>query len=999
MTIGETLSKAIKEKKWVEITYLNKNGEKTTYWIAIKDINSEKKTFHVSMFNNNKSLNTFESWISFERILSAMVIDLASYENRFDLAGKIESDLEAYDWLQYDMFNFNILNYYAECNYLDCDPSQKEYTCIDGIDLALLRKNKKISLNEIQEKRLIADIYKYDLKKADKKMYTLAINCFSIDMGKNKYVIAYYILTFNPEKRELVIDQTLRFNKSFLIEGRRHSLFNYVTMNLDDFTDDFINNFNDYQEMIIGNLRNGEMINTRPDIMLIERENVADLSSIYDYITEKYINNELNTPLKSFFGNIAKRNYIRRKEPSLVLYDKRININQMRVLYNAMKFPVTYVQGPPGTGKTQTIINVVISAFYNGKKTLVCSSNNKPVDGIVSHLVFKYKNEQVNFPYLRLGNFDDVKRATKKIKELFNFSTTQKPIDSLLNKIIITNDDQTKTLSNLLDIQEKRIDIEDCLENSQKLLSAFKDKRGKVIDVLTSKIEQLKKDLDNYPTTSNKDIVDLFKPLSENYLLQQYMYFKSIQYIQKLKLPRYHELIDICSIEDDDERATQFNSWTENDDNIRLLTDAFPIIFSTNISSRRLGRAEFMFDLVIMDEAGQCNVATALIPISKADSLLLVGDPNQLKPVIVLENEVNENLKKKYNISEKYDYKNHSILDIMIETDKISKYILLKYHYRCGRKIIDFSNQRYYNNALNLSYVERDGALEVLDVKNKNIKQKNEALEEATAIVDYLQRNKTDDAFIITPFVNQKDLITKMLSERGIKNIECGTIHSMQGAEKGTIIISPAISYKTSKNTFKWIKSNYELINVAVTRAKDKLIIATDKEVLEHLSDKKDDLYNLVKYATNNGKIIVPKNESVKLEIGLSNGSKFEDEFYETISHFCTCHKYFAAERNVKINKLFKNDPYLANNEQEFDLVLYNQGMFKKTPEIAFETNGGEHLGSVSRERSDNKKMEICKSKGIKLIFIPNSYVKAYEYIASIIMSLKDDKPLQESIF
>ena len=54
----------------------------------------------------------------------------------------------------------------------------------------------------------------------------------------------------------------------------------------------------------------------------------------------------------------------------------------MRVLYNAMKYPVTYVQGPPGTGKTQTIINVVLSAFYNNKTMLICSSNNKPVDGI-----------------------------------------------------------------------------------------------------------------------------------------------------------------------------------------------------------------------------------------------------------------------------------------------------------------------------------------------------------------------------------------------------------------------------------------------------------------------------------------------------------------------------------------------------------------------------------------------------------------------------------------
>ena len=41
--------------------------------------------------------------------------------------------------------NHNVLNYYIECNILDNDPSQKDYAMIPGIDLALLRKNRKVS--------------------------------------------------------------------------------------------------------------------------------------------------------------------------------------------------------------------------------------------------------------------------------------------------------------------------------------------------------------------------------------------------------------------------------------------------------------------------------------------------------------------------------------------------------------------------------------------------------------------------------------------------------------------------------------------------------------------------------------------------------------------------------------------------------------------------------------------------------------------------------------
>ena len=63
---------------------------------------------------------------------------------------------------------------------------------------------------------------------------------------------------------------------------------------------------------------------------------------------------------------------------------------------------------------------------------------------------------------------------------------------------------------------------------------------------------------------------------------------------------------------------------------------------STNISTARLGTANHTFDLVIMDEAGQCNCATALLPIARAKGLLLVGDTNQLKPVIVLEDIINQ---------------------------------------------------------------------------------------------------------------------------------------------------------------------------------------------------------------------------------------------------------------------------------------------------------------------------------------------------------------------
>ena len=54
MDIGEQISKALKEGKWLDISYINKKGETTYYWIAIKDIDFEKKSFNVLMFNDSK---------------------------------------------------------------------------------------------------------------------------------------------------------------------------------------------------------------------------------------------------------------------------------------------------------------------------------------------------------------------------------------------------------------------------------------------------------------------------------------------------------------------------------------------------------------------------------------------------------------------------------------------------------------------------------------------------------------------------------------------------------------------------------------------------------------------------------------------------------------------------------------------------------------------------------------------------------------------------------
>lgn len=803
-----------------------------------------------------------------------------------------------------------------------------------------------------------------------------------------------------------MLNKIPRVNHSFLIEDKRHSLGAYLDYSPEEFANKITSNFGAYVWECSEELRKsptlkpGEIVDELPEFMILERSLPANLRDTFNVIQEKNENGVLTYPLKAFFGDSTKRQNSRKKEPSIVIYDNRVNIDQMRVIYNSMKYPITYVQGPPGTGKTQTILNVVLSSFFNNKTTLICSSNNKPVDGIIEKLSFKYGDLDVPFPYIRLGNRNEIAKSTKRILELYKYQSIREPIDERIEQIKNTNNKNNKKLLDLLLNYEERKTIANQIESATKLIESIKNPSSRLYKNIQSQINILASKYKELPEVTEDDVKKNALSASENRAFKSYIYFESVKYIKKLKYARCEELISICEIEDDDDRVTAFNKWCTIDENIKILEDVFPIIMTTNISASKLGTANHLFDLVIMDEAGQCNCATALLPIARASNLLLVGDSNQLKPVIVLEDIINEKLKTKYGISSDYDYSKNSILELMRNHDNISKDIMLTYHYRCGKKIINFSNQRYYNGKLNLRYLQDEGGLELINVKNMNSKNKNENYKEAAAIVKYVKRNNLKDVSIITPFVNQSNLINKLLEVEHIEGVKCGTIHSVQGSEKDTIIISSCISPKTSKKTFEWIKNNSEITNVAVTRAKKNLVVVADVEALEALSnDKKDDLYNLVNYVKGNGRTIVPPNENITIQIGNSNGSRNEDMFFETISHFCSVNPTFKVERNVKISKLFSDDPILGKEKYEFDLVLYSRGMWGLTPCIAIELQGGEHFGNLRREHSDTRKHEICKEKGIRLIEIPNSFVKSYVTIKTLLENSSGPNVVQTSLF
>ena len=82
----------------------------------------------------------------------------------------------------------------------------------------------------------------------------------------------------------------------------------------------------------------------------------------------------------------------------------------------------------------------------------------------------------------------------------------------------------------------------------------------------------------------------------------------------------------------------QFNAWLHDTDHMKMFLRVFPVVATTCISAYKLSCPSPIFDMVILDEASQCNTAVSLVPIIRGRSLMLVGDPQQLQPAFHIGN-------------------------------------------------------------------------------------------------------------------------------------------------------------------------------------------------------------------------------------------------------------------------------------------------------------------------------------------------------------------------
>ncbi len=284
----------------------------------------------------------------------------------------------------------------------------------------------------------------------------------------------------------------------------------------------------------------------------------------------------------------------------------------------------------------------------------------------------------------------------------------------------------------------------------------------------------------------------------------------------------------------------------------------YPIIISTAISFMSSIESEYIFDYVIIDEASQVTIPSTIPLLNKCKNLVIVGDDKQLPPI--------EKYKTICNFDNVFDSNKESLITSFMKIYPDVVTTLLE-HYRCDPTIIGFCNLKYYNNQLIPFTTNREKqSLDIFFTSNENhMRRINHGMQngiynqrEIDVIDEILNENKYrnldhNEIGIICPYRLQADKLQRKYSD-----IECDTIHKFQGREKNVIIFSSVLDNKASTSEITFV-DNPNMLNVTVSRAKEKFILVTNEKAFESKGKEIHDLINYISYKSMNENLFKSK--------------------------------------------------------------------------------------------------------------------------------------------
>lgn len=267
------------------------------------------------------------------------------------------------------------------------------------------------------------------------------------------------------------------------------------------------------------------------------------------------------------------------------------------------------------------------------------------------------------------------------------------------------------------------------------------------------------------------------------------------------------------------------------------------VITATLVGANHYTIRDVKFDTVVIDEAGQALEPACWIPILKAQKVILAGDHCQLPPTI----------------------KSAEAAKTGLSTTLLEKcaalhpeaVVLLEEQYRMHQAIMGFSSAEFYQNKLkaHTSVAHRllfpgDMPVSFVDTAGCGFDEQQQGTsvanpEEAVFLLKHLNKlvgNLTDTAnfpsiAIIAPYKEQIRVLNELLAAHPEllpynDHISINTVDSFQGQERDVVYISMTRSNPDGEIGFL---SDIWRMNVALTRARKKLVVIGDSSTLTRL--------------------------------------------------------------------------------------------------------------------------------------------------------------------
>ena len=300
------------------------------------------------------------------------------------------------------------------------------------------------------------------------------------------------------------------------------------------------------------------------------------------------------------------------------------------------------------------------------------------------------------------------------------------------------------------------------------------------------------------------------------------------------------------------ERRKNLQNRILEEEDFKPLLEAFPCwCVTTYAVSGSLPMKPGMFDVAIIDEASQCDIASCFPIMFRAKRAVIVGDDKQLPHLSFLEKAKEQSFLSQYGIPDKYQlmwrFRTNSMFDLADYYSMNS--VMLDEHFRSLPPVINFSNHEFYGDRIRVMKKDFGGqkVLELVEVPDgkvdydatRNLPEVEAVIKKLHEIVIEDERKNPDNPVsigIISPFRAQveqlKTSVSKVLSDHMLRKhqIEIGTAHTFQGDERDIILMSWAFANNSHPQSATFLQKP-NLFNVAITRARYKVINFVSRDI------------------------------------------------------------------------------------------------------------------------------------------------------------------------